>query len=214
MSHLLSLEGQPRGWWVGNFLHHIDFGCRIGWRIWKSNPLVNLPTHHWVIALLVKIFRLNLNFLNFFCIGCSIPHNFAKILGPPYLPNWEGGQGVIKKIWKNHFLISQPFSSHNGTWCQNFPSHHPLGDSTLSWHKQMQRGLLWGSHVALFFNLHVAESQQAKATPSPGLQSLPFSTMPLPHIQRDIFCQLGVWINKAHGICLPACYPCHEWAWR
>ena len=110
MSHLLSLEGQPRGWWVGNFLHHVNFGCRIGWRIWKSNSLVNLPTHHWVIALLVKIFRLNLNFLNFFCIECSIPHNFAKILGPP-LPTFLIGKEV-KELWKKSGKIIFRSPSH------------------------------------------------------------------------------------------------------
>lgn len=46
----------------------------------------------------------------------------------------------------------------------------------------MQHALLSGSHTALFLNLQVVASQQVELESSPGSQSSPDSTMPLPHI--------------------------------
>ena len=53
-------------------------------------------------------------------------------------------------------------------------------------HWAVQQGLLWGSHKALLMNLHVAESQQLEVAPIPGSQSSPASTIPFPHICRDM----------------------------
>ena len=52
----------------------------------------------------------------------------------------------------------------------------------------VQQALLSGSHTALFLNLHVAALQQLESTPRPGSQSSPVSTMPLPHIWREMVC--------------------------
>lgn len=52
-------------------------------------------------------------------------------------------------------------------------------------HCAVQHGLLSGSHTAPFWNLHVWELQHGEVTSSPGSQSSPCSTMPLPHICRE-----------------------------
>lgn len=53
-------------------------------------------------------------------------------------------------------------------------------------HWLVQHALFSGSHCALPLNLHVATSQHVELEPMPGSQSSPFSTMPFPHIWREM----------------------------
>ena len=53
-------------------------------------------------------------------------------------------------------------------------------------HRSVQHGLLAGSHTAPARNLQVLGSQQELDPRIPGSQSSPGSTMPLPHIRREI----------------------------
>ncbi len=53
-------------------------------------------------------------------------------------------------------------------------------------HCCVQHALLSGSHTAPDLSLHVVESQHAEFTPLPGSHSSPASTIPLPHIPREM----------------------------
>lgn len=53
-------------------------------------------------------------------------------------------------------------------------------------HESVQQGLLAGSQTAPDLNLQVLTSQHDEVEPFPGSQSSPSSTMPLPHICREM----------------------------
>ena len=58
-----------------------------------------------------------------------------------------------------------------------------------NWHVPVQHGPESGSHIAPGRSLHVVVSQHDDSTPTPGSQSSPASTIPLPHIcSENVFC--------------------------
>jgi len=73
-----------------------------------------------------------------------------------------------------------------------------------NWHVPVQHGPESGSHNALGSSLHVVVSQHVELTPTPGSQSSPGSTIPLPHICREnVFCPGSGALMHVMSILLP-----------
>ena len=67
----------------------------------------------------------------------------------------------------------------------SFAGRHTCVDGANE-HCCVQQALLSGSHTAPDLSLHVVESQQVELTPLPGSHSSPASTIPFPHIPREM----------------------------
>jgi hypothetical protein len=75
-------------------------------------------------------------------------------------------------------------------------------------HFEVQHWLLKGSHTEPEVNLQVVESQQVEIESLPGSQSSPASTMPFPHICKDIVWRLGSGFSRQEVFVFPCALSC------
>ena len=74
-------------------------------------------------------------------------------------------------------------------------------------HWDVQHGLLSGSHNAPERNLQVLASQHGESLPDPGSQSSPDSTIPLPHICKEMVWRAVAASTRQSVLVLPPALP-------